>query len=532
MPSTRPVYPLPRLRSYEKAAAIFVVVFLIGIAACPPSRSQEPQKIIDQYVKAAGGRKALSKIQTVTLEGTFPIADGNPGTFTFYLKSPNRYYSELIVNDRPVIVAYNGKSAWHLDGGGPSTLLGAPNTQLEAASQYYNSHLLDLKKAKIAVAFVGHAEVRGKDTLQLELTNPAGLKRELYFDPQSHLLTKESAQMNDVSEEIIYSDYRLESGIQLPHSVELHRAAAVYNIAITRAVVNGAVGERIFDFPKKSQVQLPDLKALFKEIDDHQKAIDKLKEDYAGTRVEEQTEFENDGRVKKHEVKEYTFFYLDGDEVSTLVKKDSKPLSADEQKKENESTQKEIENIQKRQAKRDAKEEKDKEAGKSEKDDDEPGIEIFLRVSQFVNPRRERFRGQDVLVFDFEPNPEFHAHKLVEKVVQKLAGVVWIDEQAHDVARLEAYFVGDMKFAGGLLANLQKGTSFIMEQEFVNNEVWLPTYEEAHVGVRVLLVKGFKVNAVTRYSDYKKFNVETISTVGKPKESEPSPQGAKPPELQ
>jgi hypothetical protein len=128
-----------------------------------------------------------------------------------------------------------------------------------------------------------------------------------------------------------------------------------------------------------------------------------------------------------------------------------------------------------------------------------------------------------VLVFDFEPNPEFKAHKLEEKVVQKLAGVVWIDEKVHDVARLEAYFVGDMKFAGGLLANLQKGTSFVFEQAFINNEVWLPTYEEAHVGVRVLLVKGIKVNEVTRYSDYKKFNVETLATIGKPKGAAEAP---------
>jgi hypothetical protein len=104
--------------------------------------------------------------------------------------------------------------------------------------------------------------------------------------------------------------------------------------------------------------------------------------------------------------------------------------------------------------------------------------------------------------------------------VQKLAGVIWVDEKARDVARLEAYFVGDFRFAGGLLANLQKGTSFIFEQAYVNNEVWLPTYEEAHVGVRVLLLKGFKVNAVTRYSNYKRFNVETLSTIAKPKGAE------------
>ena len=47
--------------------------------------------------------------------------------------------------------------------------------------------------------------------------------------------------------------------------------------------------------------------------------------------------------------------------------------------------------------------------------------------------------------------------------------------------------------------------------------MWLPTYEEAHVGARVLLLKGLRVSDVTRYSDYKKFRVETLSKIGSPK---------------
>jgi len=315
-------------------------------------------------------------------------------------------------------------------------------------------------------------------------------------------------------------------GLKLPYKIELRRGTDSYDIAVTRAAANGTVGERVFDFPKKSQVQLPDLQALFKEIDANQKAIDKIKENYAGTRNEEEIEYDKTGRVTKHEVKEYSFFYLNGDEISTLTKKDGKQLSDDELRKENEKTQKEIQEIQKNQDKKEAKEEKAKEEGKEKKDDDDVGIEVFLRACQFVNPRRERFRGQDVLVFDFEPNPEFKPHKLAEKVVHELAGVVWIDEKARDVARLEAYFVGDFKFAGGLVANLQKGSSFTFEQAFLNNEVWLPTYEEAHVGVRVLLVKGVKVNAVTRYSDYKKFNVESVASIGKPKDTTEAPGAA------
>jgi hypothetical protein len=503
---------------------------LIAAFCATTARAQDPEKIIDQYIKAQGGAKNLGKAQTISIEGTLTNpADGKTGTYTFDTKLPNRYYSELVIGDQNVIEAYNGKSAWHRGTSGEiTTLVGVDGTQLESAGQYYNSHLVNAKKNKLGVAFIGHAQVRGKDALQIEVTTPAGLKREVFFDSQTHLIVKEAAAIGGIDQEIFYDDYRPSGSLKLPYKIELHRGSDVYQIAVTRASVNSTVGERVFDFPKKEQVQLPDLKALFKEVDDNQKAIDKIKENYAGTRDEEETEYDKTGKVSKHEQKEYSFFYLDGDEISTLTKKDGAPLIEDEQKKENEKTQKAIEEFQKNKAKKDAKEEKAKEEGKDKKDDDDDvGIEVFIRACQFVNPRRERFRGQDVLVFDFEPNPEFKPHKLAEKVVHELAGVIWVDEKAHDVARLEAYFVGDFRFAGGLVANLQKGTSFTFEQAYINNEVWLPTYEEAHVGVRVLLVKGIKVNAITRYSDYKKFNVESIANVSKPKDSgDPPPQSS------
>jgi hypothetical protein len=496
---------------------------LMLIGGAYPARGQEAVKIVEQYVKAAGGGKAIARIQTVTLEGTFTGGDGKTGAYTLDTKLPNRYYSELLIGEKNLIEAYNGKSAWHQNAAGElATLVGPEGMQLEAAAQYYNSRLLNLKKNKITLALVGHGQVRGKDSLQVEVATATGVKRQVFFDPETHLIVKEAATVVGVEEEILYDDYRTVDGVKLPHRIELHRGNEKYEISVTRAVINGTVGERVFDFPIKSQVKLPDLKALFKEIDDNQKAIDKIRENYAGSQSEEETEFEGDGKVKKYEINEYTFFYLNGNEITTLVKKDGKPLSDAEQKKENEKTRKRIEEHQKRQAKKEAKEEKAKEEGKKD-EGDEPGIEVFLRACQFVNPRRERFRGQDVLVFDFEPNPEFKPHKLEEKVVQKLAGVVWIDEKEHDVARLEAYFVGDMKFAGGLLANLQKGTSVVYEQAFVNNEVWLPTYMEAHIGVRFLLVKGIKDSVVTKYWDYKKFNVETLSTIAKPKGAAEAP---------
>jgi hypothetical protein len=498
--------------------ALIVGFCLTACAAA--ARAQDPQKIVEQYIKAAGGSKALSKAATVIIEGTFQTPDGKAGTYTLDTRLPNRYYSELVVGDTSLIEAYNGKSAWHRTADGQfATLVGAEGSQLEAAGQYYNSHLVAAKKNKIGIGFAALSKVRGRDAQEIEVTTMTGVKRHVFFDSQTHLVLEEAGTVGGIEQQVFYGDYRPVNGLKIPYKIELHRGKEIYDITVTRAEVNSPVGERIFDFPKKSQVQLPDLKALFQEIDQNQKAIDKLKENYAGTRSEEETEFDKTGKISKRELRESTFFYLDGHEISTLVNKDGKPLTEEEQKKENEKVRKEIQDIEKRDAKKEEKEEKAKEQGKDKKEDDDVGIETFLRACQFVNPRRERFRGQDVLVFDFEPNPDFKPRKLAEKVVHELAGVIWIDEKAHDVARLEAYFVGDFRFGGGVLANLQKGTSFVFEQAFINNEVWLPTYEEAHVGVRVLLVKAFKVNEVTRYSDYKRFNIDSVAAIGKPKDA-------------
>lgn len=483
-----------------------------------PVFAQDAQQIIRQYVQASGGAKALAQLRTLALQGAIQGGEETPGgTFTLETRRPNRWYLEVRAGENRLIEAFNGKSAWReTQGDEPQTLLGQESLGIEAVALAANTRLQDLKKNKLAVTFTGWTEVDGRKAAQLEVVTAAGGRVEQFFDAQTHLLVKEVAHLGDAVQEMLFSDYRPEGGIQAPHRIELRRGAETLRAVINQAAVNGAVGERVFDFPRKSQVQLPDLKALFREIDQNQKAIDKLKENYAGGRTDEDIEYEGNGKVKKRELRESTFFYFYGHEVSTLVKKNGAPLSAEEQKKENERVRKRVKEIEDQQAKREAKEQKKEQEGKQEEKDD-VGIEVFLRACQFVNPRRERFRGQDVLVFDFEGNPDFQAHKLEEKIVQKLAGVIWIDEKARDVARLEAHFTSDARIAGGLLVNLQRGSGFVFEQEFVNGEVWLPTYEEAHIGARFLLVKGISVTEVTRYFDYQRFHVESISQVGAPK---------------
>jgi hypothetical protein len=354
--------------------------------------------------------------------------------------------------------------------------------------------------------------VGGRKAYHVRIVLSPRVSRELFFDAQTHLLIREiipaAAQQprskNAAAEELDYADYRRVDGIEMPYRIMLRRAGRAYTVAVSRIEWNAPVNDSVFDFPNSKGRPLPDIKALLLDVAKNQKAIEELQKQYTCHVVAEEEKFDSRGDVSSREVKEYDVFNCGGDEIRHLVKNDSKPLSAEQQRKEDERFNKEFSEFQKKQA------ELANDPKKQEKEDERQQAQIsdFLRAETFTNPRRERFRGQDVIVFDFGPNPDYKPRKLVESIVQKLVGVVWIDEQARDVARLEARFSDKVKIGAGLLASLDKGTNLVFEQTKINGEVWLPSYAEVHAGARVVFVR-VRQNEIDRYSDYKKFRVET-----------------------
>jgi ABC-type taurine transport system substrate-binding protein len=59
-----------------------------------------------------------------------------------------------------------------------------------------------------------------------------------------------------------------------------------------------------------------------------------------------------------------------------------------------------------------------------------------------------------------------------------------------------------------VVAKLKKGASFIVQQERVNDEIWLPSQMDINLSVRLFLVKGIDVNQLTQSYNYRKFSTE------------------------
>jgi hypothetical protein len=250
---------------------------------------------------------------------------------------------------------------------------------------------------------------------------------------------------------------------------------------------------------------LPEIKQLLSDVQENQKQLESLVDQYSCTEDEQVRELDKDGQVKKTTVKEYMDFYLGWQLVRREVKKDGKPLTADEQKKEDSRIEKRIREYDQKKAAGG-----DGATNKKEKID----VSTILRVSNFTHPRWEEFRRQEVIVFDFAPNPAYKPRNRTEDLLHKLVGTVWVDDQARQVVRLEASLSDSFKLAGGLLASIHKGSSLVMEQAKTNGEVWLPSYVDAHFSARLLLLSSALGDYTSKFSDYKRFRVETVT--GKP----------------
>jgi hypothetical protein len=248
---------------------------------------------------------------------------------------------------------------------------------------------------------------------------------------------------------------------------------------------------------------LPDIKQLLSDVKENQKQLEGLMDQYSCTEDEEVRELDRTGQVKKTVVKEYMDFYLGGELIRREVKKDGKPLSAGEQKKEDGRIEKRIREYEKKHS------EQGEDAARKKKE--EIDISTFLRISNFTHPRWEEYRQHNVIVFDFAPNPSYKPRSKLEDLLHKLVGTLWVDDEARQVVRLEAHLSDAYKLGGGLLASIHKGASLVMEQAKMNNEVWLPSYIEAHFSARLLLFASALGDYTSRFSDYKKFRVETVT---------------------
>lgn len=233
-----------------------------------------------------------------------------------------------------------------------------------------------------------------------------------------------------------------------------------------------------------------------------------MRENYTYDCLQTTEDLDSSGQVKKKETEQRNEFFVNGHLIGRLIKKNGQPLSSAETDKENRRVTELVEKAQNT---------------PPDQRLEGPAIAVsrVLELMDLSNPRLETFRGRPTVVFDFVGRKDMKTHGVMEDASKKLRGTVWIDEADLQVAHLEVTVADNFRLAGGLLASVEKGSSFRFDQAPVDGGLWLPTGSEADMQARILVLKNLRERRIQRDYGFQRFNVETgqasqVSEAAKP----------------
>lgn len=254
------------------------------------------------------------------------------------------------------------------------------------------------------------------------------------------------------------------------------------------------------------RAQLPEPAALLEEVKANQHKLDQIRENYTFHATRKVDALDKNGAIVTTSSSEREVFFVNGQRIARLVKKDGKDLSPSEDKAEQIRVKKLIETVVK--------------GGKG--GGPQPGarlneISAILAVVKISNPRRLLFKGRQTLVYDFTGDPKARSHDMEQSAAKKMSGTIWFDETDRQVARFEVRFNDTFHVAGGLFASVQKDTTLEVEQSPVGDGLWMQTASAEHLDARVVLSKLREDVHVTDF-DFRKFNAETLEKIGPPRQ--------------
>ena len=245
---------------------------------------------------------------------------------------------------------------------------------------------------------------------------------------------------------------------------------------------------------------LPDAATVLREVEAHQKELDKIRENYTFRSVQTVRQLDSHGTVKKIETEEHEVFFVKGHQIEKLVRKDGKDLTPDQARKEQDRVNKEVIKISQQ--------------GEDKPDKDDITVARLLQIVTFSRPRRVSLNGRDTIAFDFAGDEHAKTHGRNEDALKKVSGTVWVDERDREVSRMSATLDENYHIGFGLLASVAKGSNVVFDQALIRKEAWLPTAIALHLQARALLVAGFRADIEIRFDQYQKFQTDAVQQPG------------------
>jgi len=210
---------------------------------------------------------------------------------------------------------------------------------------------------------------------------------------------------------------------------------------------------------------------------------------------------ERDVDVKHGEKKTKTFevMMIKGSPYNKVIAENDRPLSPEDQKKEEEKLRREIE-------KRNKESESDRTERISryqqERNQDHELMREMTDAFVYKLTGEQTIRNRPAYVLEANPKPGFEPKSRDARVLTGMKGKMYIDKATYQWAKVEAEVIKPVSFYG-FLAKVEPGTRFVLEQAPVRSGLWLPVRFIEVVQARALGIINEDSNHEESYSRYR-----------------------------
>jgi hypothetical protein len=200
-------------------------------------------------------------------------------------------------------------------------------------------------------------------------------------------------------------------------------------------------------------------------------------------------------------VKTYEVLMVEGSPYNKLIAVNDRPLSSERQAEEARKLQQETY----RRA-HESKRERDKRITRylKERDQDHAMLREMADAFDYTLVGDQNLDGRDIWVLDATSKPGYQPKNRETKMLTGMKGKLWIDKATYQWVKVEAQVIKPVSFCG-FIAKVGPGTSFVLEQEPLSGNLWLPKHFNMKVNETVL---GFIHENYGKDETYSNYRIE------------------------
>jgi hypothetical protein len=250
-----------------------------------------------------------------------------------------------------------------------------------------------------------------------------------------------------------------------------------------------------------------DAVTLLHRVIEAQERRERLSRDYVFRETTVTRDLDPEGTVRSVESEVLLVTPAAGGEYRRLEGKDGRPLSPEEEAREERKFQKYLKEqlaLSPEERDKKAQEQLDRRVKRYRE-----RLREAIEVYDFEPLEDEAVQGVPLRVFHFRPKPGYQGHSRATRIFACMEGEVWIDPARDQLARLDLRVVKSLKFLGGIFGRLSEGSAASARGWFDGEELWLLDDVSLSLDARLYFMKTYRQQIEIDYHDYQRYRVET-----------------------